>query len=444
MEWLNHFNFIIGLLFTLCYLYQYIYMLIALVKRPKKFPETEKRHRYAILIAARNEEAVIGQLCDSIRAQDYPPELIDICVVADNCSDGTKTVALSRGATVYERNDQNRVGKGYALEFLLESLKRDKGNTYYDAFIVIDADNLLDPHYVSEMNKAFSAGHRVITSYRNSKNYGDNWISSGYALWFLREARHLNNVRFLIGNSCMVSGTGFLLHRDILREENGWHWFSLTEDIEFTAELIRRGEKIAYCHDAMLYDEQPVKFGQSWRQRKRWAKGFLQVLHRHGGGLITGIFKKGGFSCFDMLMNLSPAFFLTTVSVFVNLTAALVAATTGQSALFLQILLDFGMTLLSAYLLLFCVGVITLLFEWKKIRASVPRKLWSLFTFPLFIFTYLPISISALFSKTSWKPIEHNVAISIADIGADPKAVKCPKQRARIQHPNVKAGGKER
>ena len=146
---------------------------------------------------------MIGQLLDSIRAQDYPADLFDIYVVADNCTDATAEVCRARGAFVHERQDKVKVGKGYALNWLLERIPVKK----YDGFLVFDADNLLRPDYLTEMNKTFSAGYSIVTSYRNTKNYGDNWISAGYGLWFLREARYLNGARMALGSSCAVSGT---------------------------------------------------------------------------------------------------------------------------------------------------------------------------------------------------------------------------------------------
>ena len=131
------------------------------------------------------------------------------------------------------------------------------------------------------MNTVFDNGYALVTSYRNSKNYSDNWITSGYGLWFLREARYLNNARMILGSSCLVSGTGFLVHKDIINRNNGWNCFLLTEDIQFSTENIIRGDKIGYCADAMFYDEQPVRFIDSWNQRLRWSKGFYQVFFRY-------------------------------------------------------------------------------------------------------------------------------------------------------------------
>ena len=220
-------NFLIISLFFICYSYQFFYIPVSLFKKPKAHREP-KPHRFAVLIAARNERSVIGELIDSINAQDYPAHLIKIFVIADNCTDDTALIAQAHGAEVYTRRDSLHVGKGYALNFLLEKIARDYPAGSFDAFIVLDADNVIAPNYITEMNKTFSDGYGIITSYRNSKNYGDNWISAGYALWFLREARYLNNARMLLGSSCAVSGTGFLFSGEILERCGGWNFFLLT------------------------------------------------------------------------------------------------------------------------------------------------------------------------------------------------------------------------
>ncbi len=413
MDWVVISNTCVSILFTLCYAYQLFYLAYAFFVSPKKYGATKQTNRYAVMISARNEEKVIGHLLQSIKACDYPSELVDIYVVADNCTDETARIAAENGATVYQRFNKKLIGKGYALNELYSYIADLHGTQYYDGFFVFDADNLLDKHYITEMDKCFSAGNRVITSYRNSKNYGTNWISAGYALWFLREAKFLNNPRSLLGTSCAISGTGFLIHRDILNRQNGWIHFLLTEDIEFSVDNVLQGEKIGYCHTAMLYDEQPSSFKVAWRQRLRWSKGFLQVMRDYGGSLFKQSVKN--FSAFDMLMTIAPAFIITLFCLLSNL-CALVYALACNPTIVGTIIGSLVYTVLSAYLLLFVVGLSTGITEWKQIHCSTPRKILSFFTFPLFMMTYIPISVQALFAKVEWKPIEHNVAISMDDL----------------------------
>ena len=366
-----------------------------------------------MLICARNEERVIAKLIESIHAQTYDRGSVRIFVMADNCTDNTARVARNAGATVYRRSNPFLVGKGYALEELLENIGEDYPRGYFDGYFVFDADNVLDKNYIKEMNRTFCDGYDIITSYRNSKNYGSNWISAGYALWFLRESRYLNHARFLLGTSCAVSGTGFFFSRRILEKNGGWPFHLLTEDIEFTVCNIVNGEKVGFCPNAVLYDEQPTSFRQSCRQRLRWAKGYIQVFRKYGVDLLKGALH-GNFSCFDMAMAIMPAVVLTTICVLINSVMSVLTLASGGSVL--PILLSVGQSVLNVYLTLFAVGGITTVTEWKNIAAPAWKKIFYAFTFPIFMLTYIPISFAALFAKVEWKPIEHCVSVSCEEL----------------------------
>ena len=162
------------IVFTICYSYQIFYMVYMLLFKRSLSERFINRdpvmHKIAVVISARNESAVIGQLIESIHAQTYPAELIRIYVCADNCTDDTAEVARAAGATVFERQNRNLVGKGYALDYMFKKILSSDDDS--DAFIVFDADNLIDREYITEMNKTFGLGFEAITSYRNSKNYG--------------------------------------------------------------------------------------------------------------------------------------------------------------------------------------------------------------------------------------------------------------------------------
>ena len=407
-------NFIIMCLFFACYVYQFVYIPIAWLPRKKEALQAPM-HRFAVLIAACNEEAVIGKLIDSIKAQSYPGKLVKIFVAADNCTDATAEVARSHGAEVYERYDMTQRGKGYALDFLLREIKL-RGHGRFDGYIVLDADNVLDRDFILHMNETFSAGHDIVTCYRSSKNYGDNWISAGYALWFLRESRYLNGARSRLGSSCGVSGTGFLFSQAVLDAQGGgWPFHLLTEDIEFTIDNVTRGMKVGYCPDAIAYDEQPISFRQSWAQRLRWSRGYLQVFKKYGRALISGIFR-GSFSCYDMAMSIMPAAVLTGLSIVVNIGAALVNVlyyhewgVLGVSAL---------QTLVNLYLTLFIIGAITTVTERKSIHCETAKKIFYVFTFPLFMLSYVPIVIQSLFVTPEWTHIDHTRMLDVQQICA--------------------------
>ena len=193
LRFLESMQWVLFIFFTAAYAYQIFYLLVGLWGKQRGGVENAELHRYAAIISARNESAVIGRLIRTLKEQDYPSELLDVIVVADNCTDNTAEVARSAGAIVYERFNKVQVGKGYALDYLFKHIFEEQGEDAYDAFFVFDADNIVDPQFVREMNKMYDTGeYSALTSYRNSQNFCANWISAGYALWFLRESRFLN------------------------------------------------------------------------------------------------------------------------------------------------------------------------------------------------------------------------------------------------------------
>lgn len=421
-QFVRIFNLCVFVIFTLMYAYQVLYAIVGFIyRKPVKIEGMPSAyHKFAVIIAARNERTVIKNLIDSIQNQNYPKDSLDVIVIADNCTDDTAEICRRAGAIVYERENQKLIGKGYALDFLFKQMMENNTFDNYEGYCVLDADNLLDENFIAEMNKMFDKGHRILTSYRNSKNYDDNWISAGYALWFMREARYLNNPRMRLGSSCAISGTGFLVHRDIIAKNNGWKHHLLTEDIEFTIDNVIAGEKIGYCEYAVLYDEQPTTMKQSWNQRLRWAKGFYQVIAHYGGRLWKNIFssRKKALPCFDMFMTVAPAYLFTLLTILINFVILMISVF--EPHMGSEIRVATGSAILSAlgsfYFMFMLMGTLTVITEWDKIKCPTGKRLWYLFLFPVFLFTYVPISVIALFKKVVWRPVEHTEAKTLDEV----------------------------
>ena len=408
---LRSLSYALAVITSICYFYQIVYLILPLLKKPRPLEATALR-RYAILIAARNEEAVLPHLLASIRAQDYPAELITTYEVADNCTVRTAEVARSGGARVFCRFNKTQIGKGYALNFLLGQIDGNEGFDSYDAFLIFDADNLLLPDYVRQINKVCSNGYDAFCGYRNSKNFGANWISQGYALWYLHDSCHLNQSRMLLGTTCAVNGTGFGFTRRLLERMGGWNFFTLTEDIEFSTWCATRGIRIGYCRDAMVFDEQPENFLQSWRQRTRWTQGGLQVSIRYAGDLLRGLLK-GGRTAY-------ASFETATLSLWGYGMGVICCGMTLLVTFLAERWLGLGKAILlglaGTYGSMFVIGALTMLTEQKRIRATFTEKIRSLFAFPLFMMTFVPIALSAPFRKFQWQPIAHTVAISAEEL----------------------------
>ncbi len=411
LPFLQTVSLILVALVTLLFVYQAFYLWIPLLRR-KKQGTVEKYTRFAVLIAARNEELVLPHLLDSIRSQDYPADHIDMFVVADNCTDNTAKVAEEHGATVYQRFNKQVVGKGHALHYLLDKIQCHCGWEKYDAFLVFDADNLLEPDYFRNISTLPAQGYQAFCGYRNTKNFGTNWLTSGYGLWYLHESGHMNLSRSMMKTGGHVNGTGFGFTSQLLEKMGGWNFFTLTEDIEFNNYCATNGIKIGYCYDAVLYDEQPLTFSQSWKQRTRWAKGGIQVSFKYVRNVLRGLFQGGwgSYTCYELL---SLSFWGFGLGGLTSVVTTLTAYLSLPPILFL--ILSVISTLLAYFSMAF-VGLLTVIYEWRRIRATTREKILSVFTYPLFVVTFVPITLCAIFSKNKWEPIAHTVAISTADL----------------------------
>ena len=251
----------------LYWIYNLIISFCALIKIKEKPLIMNKKHKFMMIIPAYNEEVVIKSLIDSIKNIDYPKELYDIYVIADNCTDKTAEIASKSGAKVYERFDETKKTKGYALNWFLDKILNEDYD--YDAFCVFDADNIVDPNFLNAMNKKLCQGESVVQGYKDIKNPTDSWISAGYALFYWTQHKFYHLARYNAGLSPLMNGTGFMVKFDVIKD-TGWNTKTLTEDVEFALMNIAKGNKLGWAIDAIVYDEQPTKFGQSWNQRSRW------------------------------------------------------------------------------------------------------------------------------------------------------------------------------
>ena len=264
--------------------------------RKKNKKVYEPKNKFALLIAAHNEEVVIGSLIESMLQIDYPKELYDVFVIADNCTDNTAKIAGEYGVNVCERFSEDKRGKGYALEWMFDKLfKMEKK---YDAVAIFDADNLVHKNFLREMNSKMQEGYKVVQGYIDSKNPNDSWIAASYSIAFWTQNRMFQLARENVGFSNQIGGTGFVVETETLKEL-GWGATCLTEDLEFTCKLVLNGEKVGWAHDAIIYDEKPLKLGQSWTQRKRWMQGFADVASRYFFKLLKKSIVERKFYVFD-------------------------------------------------------------------------------------------------------------------------------------------------
>ncbi|WP_376774583.1 glycosyltransferase family 2 protein [Clostridium thailandense] len=265
-------------------------------KDDREVDNCKLQKKFALLVAAHNEEMVVGKIVDSLKELDYPKELYDIFVIADNCTDETADIARRHGGNVYERKVPDKRGKGYALEWMFDIIFRM--DTQYDAIAIFDADNLVSKNFLKEMNYKLLKGYKVVQGYIDSKNPDDSWITQSYSISFWATNRLFQLGRENLGLSSQIGGTGFCLDTEILKKL-GWGSTCLTEDLEFTCKLVLNGHKVGWAHNAVVYDEKPLTLKQSWNQRKRWMQGFADVSSRFFLKLMKKAIKERNFVALD-------------------------------------------------------------------------------------------------------------------------------------------------
>ena len=384
---------------TIYWLYQFIISLCSFVKIKEKPLKEDKQHRFMTIIPAHNEEKVVVNLIESLKKLDYPKDLYDIYVIADNCTDKTAEVAKKAGAIVYDRFDEAHKTKGHALQwFLAQKIEEDAP---YDAFCIFDADNIVDENFLKVMNKKLCQGEEVVQGYKDIKNPSDSWVSAGYAIFYWTMHRFYHLARYNIGLSPLMNGTGFMVKFDVIKPQ-GWNTKTLTEDIEFSLKRIIEGKKLGWARDAIVYDEQPVGFKQSWTQRSRWTVGHMQCLKEYTKPLAEAVVKNKTVMNFDGLLYMlgtTPMLILTMVLVIVNIVLFATGALSG---------LDFTIQMLKyiipTLLVLPFMGLVVLYLEKKPIKPMIK----GLLTYPIFMGSWLLINIKCLFKRdTEWKKIDH-------------------------------------
>ena len=388
--------------------YQMVVSLCALVKLKDKPYLTNKKHKFMAIIPAHNEEMVVGNLIESLKQQNYPKELYDIYVIADNCTDSTAKVAKKAGAIVYERFDPDHKTKGYALQWFLK--QKIEENADYDAFFVFDADNIVDKNFIVNMNKKLCQGEDVVQGYRDIKNPTDNWITAGYALFYWTMHRLYHLARYNIGLSPLLNGTGFMVRFDVVKL-NGWETETLTEDIEFSLKRIIQGKKLGWATDAIVYDEQPTSFKQSWSQRSRWTVGHMQCIKRYTVELFNSVRKHKTLMNFDgflYIVGTTPMLVITMLLLIVN--CLMYAGNAMSNFDFFINILNY---LVPTLILPIAIALLVLILEKKPIKPMIK----GLLCYPLFMGTWIVINIKCLFKReTSWQKIDHVRDIKILEV----------------------------
>ncbi len=268
--------------------------------KAKREPSKEKKKKFAIIIPAHNEEKVIDGTLRSAKQVSYPSDLFDVIVVADNCTDRTAKIALANGAIVFERFDTARRGKGYALNWIIPQVLERLPK--YEACVFVDADSIIKPDFLDEMNISLQKGHRII---QGSDLVLDN--STAWRVQLMLIAFALQNyVRPLgksrLGFSTPLKGNGMCFAAEVLRTMK-WDETSLGEDLDMGMELIAVGEKIHFNPDAVVYASMPTHADSAATQRTRWEGGRFASMRTKVPAILRQAWKKKSLYIFEAALD---------------------------------------------------------------------------------------------------------------------------------------------
>ncbi|MED1203068.1 glycosyltransferase family 2 protein [Heyndrickxia acidicola] len=404
----------------------------------RKFKKTEikePKNKFAVLVAAHNEEKVISQICKNLKNLNYPKHLYDVYVICDNCTDGTADVVRKTGVTAMERNVPEKKGKGHGLEWMFERLwEFEEKGIFYDAVAMFDADNLVGKDFLQIINSKLMEGHEVIQAYLDSKNPTDTWVTKSYSFAYWSTNRIYQLVREYLGLTAQLGGTGVTVATKVLKEI-GWGATSLTEDLEFTQRyILKTGKRVAWAHDAKLYDEKPLGFKQSFKQRIRWMQGHFDCMTKYTVPLIVEGIKKRKLMLIDSAIYLlMPSRAVLTlilmITAFLSITGiykadGLLGDIMDRSLLFNGWV--YGV-FVAAYLSL---PIVAMLLEKKG------KKLhWFVFSY-LFGLSWIPVTIIGFIKKNQreWSHTAHTRSVEIEEIEKEPGDVL---EAAQILKPDI-------
>ncbi|AOA57470.1 glycosyltransferase family 2 protein [Acinetobacter larvae] len=290
-------------------IYSIFLSLFGFAKFKKDYPDSKPEARFLILIAAHNEEVVIGATLENLKKIQYDRDLYKIVVVNDNSTDRTGEICDQYGVahvdTIEGEFQREGVGKPAGIQYALRKLGFEKVKADYDLIMILDADNFVDANILTELNSQWLAKDKpeAIQTYLDCKN-SNSILSFGYctSYWMMNRFFQLSKYRLGLPNS--IGGTGFVVRSDFLINIGGFCFKSLTEDIELEIEIVKQQGRVLWNHNTRIYDEKPDNLKTSLKQRYRWSKGHWYVAFTNLFSLLKLTFTEFKWKYIDQLFYL--------------------------------------------------------------------------------------------------------------------------------------------
>ena len=310
---------IVFLIFTSIY---YLIFWSVSAKATPEIPHSNKRTNFAVLVAARNESKVISHLLDSLLIQTYPRKNYEVYVIVESEDDPTVEIVKQKGFKIFVRDrlEDGRRTKGFALQECIDYLWRN--NINYDAYMIFDADNVVDPNFIEVMNDLRQTGVQVGIGYRNFTNANTNWLTVGSAVMFSYMNQITSKGRSTLFHKATLMGTGYYVDVDIIKDAGGWIFTGMTEDIQLTTYCYYHDIYMSYHPVVCFYDEQSPEWATVHNQQVRWLAGYFQsrkFLKKYGVQRDYHTKSIQKFMLYEFNMGIIPFIVFNVVSLFITI-----------------------------------------------------------------------------------------------------------------------------
>lgn len=288
----NSIQFILLVFIGLAVLYILLFAIAGLFYKQKHSKTSDKLRKIAVLIPGYSEDEVIIEVAKAALQQDYAMSLFDVVVIADSFQEETianlKSLPIKLIEVSFEKSTKSKaLNKGMSVL-----------TDHYDIAVVLDADNVMAPDFLSKINAAFDDGYMAVQGHRAAKNVNNSWAILDAI------SEEINNHIFRKGHraltlSSAIIGSGMAFEYEFFKTMMS----SVTAvggfDKEIELKMLKDGHKIAYLDDAYVYDEKIQNPNAFSNQRRRWLSAQLHYFKSDFLKATKALFTKGNVDYFD-------------------------------------------------------------------------------------------------------------------------------------------------
>ena len=371
-------------------------------KQPVPRKRATKKRKISVIVPARRESHIIGDLFASLEKQNYDKAFFDINVIVADEDDPTIELARKIGAKTFVITTQKC--KGDALDGYFKAIKEDLST--YDAFVIVDADAVLAPDYISELNNALEQDYDIYITRKFAKNYlGERENRSIFSncstlTWPIVDG--LGNLNRMQKDMPLnLCGQGLMVRRKVIEEIGGWPYRTLTEDYELKLDSLIHGYKSMFYPYAVIYTEEALSHDENYIRRVRWLTGYSQCDRKYKQQIKSQARQRGKltrgereyfFGVYPILL-----FALTTaLTMIAGIALAIYYGVHRMPDYFLASWLLIFMPFMIMYFLLFTFGLLAMCSDLEAFRTLEPGERAAMLLFnPFYLLEYIPIFLKS-------------------------------------------------